>query len=259
LGGGEMFFLPKGTIGRHGVGVREDGRNLVEEAKKAGYSVVFTSDELLALPKSAMPVLGLFAHEATFNEGTEKQLARANLGAFQPQAPRFDVMFSFILDRLKDAPKGYLIVGNEEATDNLSGENNTPATLEAAAGADRAIALALAETKRNKRLTLIVASDSDNGGMNATSDDLDELPRPLPKRSENGSPVDSDNGQPYLAAPDAKGIRQPFYVTWASDSDSAGGMVARGIGPGAVRITGTIDSKEIYRALYLGLFGKEIR
>jgi alkaline phosphatase len=261
LGGGEMFFLPKGVRGRHGMGTRTDGRNLVEEAKTAGYAVVFTRDELLALPDSAGRVLGLFAHEATFNEADETTLASQNLKPFQAQAPRFDEMLGFILSRLKHAPNGYLIVGNEEATDNLSGENNAPATLEAAAGADRAIAIALAEARANPALTVVVASDSDNGGMNATSDDLDDpkdLPRPLPTRTATGSLLDSDHGKPFLSAADARGVRQPFYITWASDSDSAGGTVARGIGPGAAKIEGTIDSTAIYRALYLGLFGVDI-
>jgi len=167
-------------------------------------------------------------------------------------------MVAAALARLRDSPKGYLLVGNEEATDNLSGENNTPAVLEAAAGADRAIALALAEAARNPALTLLVASDSDNGGMNATSDDLDELPQPLPTRTENGSPLDSDGGKPYLSAPDARAKRIPFYVTWASASDSAGGTVARGTGPGAELFTGTIDSSVIYCALYLGLFDQRL-
>lgn len=261
LGGGEMFFLPKGVRGRHGMGTRTDGRNLVEEAKRAGYAVVFTRDELLALPADTQRVLGLFAHEATFNEADEATLAKRALPPFQPQAPRFDEMLGFILTRLKDAPNGYLIVGNEEATDNLSGENNAPATLEAAAGADRAIALALAEARANPALTVVVASDSDNGAMNATGDDLDDpkdLPRPLPTRTAVGSPLDSDGGKPFLSAADARGVRQPFYITWASDSDSAGGTVARGIGPGAAKIEGTIDSTAIYRALYLGLFGRDL-
>ena len=261
LGGGEMFFLPKGVRGRHGLGVRTDGRNLIDEAKAAGYAVVFNRDELLALPQDTQRVLGLFAHEATFNEADEATLARKKLAPFQPQAPRFDEMLGFILDRFRDAPEGYLVVGNEEATDNLSGENNTPAVVEAASGADRAIALALAEAGRNPALTVIVASDSDNGAMNPTSDDLDDpkdLPRPLPTKTAVGSPLDSDGGQPYLSAPDARGVRQPFYVTWASDSDSAGGTVARGIGPGAAKIEGTIDSTAIYRALYLGLFGRDL-
>jgi alkaline phosphatase len=256
LGGGEQFFLPEGTEGVHGPGVRTDGRNLIEEAREAGYSVVHTREELAALPTSTLRVLGLFAAEHTFNEYDEATLAAKGLPAFQPQAPRFDEMVAAALARLRSAPKGYLLVGNEEGTDNLSGENNAPAVLDAAAGADRAIALALAETRRNPALTLVVASDSDNGGMNATGDDLDELPRPLPERTESGSKLDSDNGQPFLSAPDARGIRQPYYITWASDSDSGGGTVARGIGPGAAVIEGTIDSTAIYTALYLGLFGE---
>jgi len=104
---------------------------------------------------------------------------------------------------------------------------------------------------------VVVASDSDNGGMNATSDDLDELPRPLPASSENGSRLSSNQGEPYLAAPDARGVRQPYYVLWASDSDMAGATVARGIGPGASLIQGTIDSTAIYRVLHLGLFGTQ--
>lgn len=262
LGGGEMFFLPKGVTGRHGEGVRTDKRNLIKEAEAAGYRVVYTQTELAALPAKAEKVLGLFAHEATFNEDTEQGLAKAGLAAFQPQAPRFDTMLAFILSRFQNAPKGYLVVGNEEGTDNLSGENNTLATLEAAAGADRAIALALAEAKRNQNLTVIVASDSDNGGMNATSDDLndpEDLPRPLGTHTSVGSPLDSNSGEPFLTPPNASGVRIPFYVTWASDSDSAGGTVARGIGPGAVLIEGTIDASQIYRSLYLGLFGKRLR
>jgi alkaline phosphatase len=258
LGGGEMYFLPKGTRGRHGEGVCEHGRNVVDEARKAGYRVVHTREELAALPADATRVLGLFAHEATFNEHDEAGLRERGLDTFQPQAPRFDEMVAAALARLRRAPNGYLLVGNEEATDNLSGENNAPATLEAAAGADRAIALALAEAKANPRLTVVVASDSDNGGMNATGDDLDELPNPLPARTANGSPLDSDGGQPFLAAPDARGKRLPFYITWASADDMGGGTVARGVGPGAVLIEGTIDSTAIYRALYLGLFDRRI-
>lgn len=261
LGGGEKFFLPTGTQGRHGEGVREDGRNLVEEAKAAGYTVVFTADELAALPAEATKVLGLFAHDDTFNEMDEAGLAEAGLEAFQPQAPRFDTMLAFILARFKDAPQGYFIVGNEEGTDNLSGENNATATLEAAIGADRAIALALAEAQANPALTVVVASDSDNGGMNATSDDLndpEDLPRPLPERTAGGSLLDSDMGEPFLTPADAKGNRIPFYITWASDSDSAGGTVVRGIGPGAAVIEGTVDATAVYKALYLGLFGTDL-
>jgi alkaline phosphatase len=259
LGGGERFFLPRGVQGRHGPGMRRDGRNLVEEARAAGYAVVFTREELAALPADVTRVFGLFASEDTFNEMDEAGLAAARLQPFQPQAPRVDEMLAFALERLRGAPQGYFIVAEEEATDNLSGENNAIATLEAAIGADRAIALALAEAKANPALTVVVASDSDNGGMNATSDDLGDPadpPRRLPRRTEGGSPIDGDpSGRPFLAAPDRHGVRLPFYVTWSSDSDSAGGTVVRGIGPGAGVITGTVDATAVYHALHAGLFG----
>ena len=44
LAGGEEWYLPEGGEGRHGKGLRTDGRNLVEEAKEAGSQVVFTQE-----------------------------------------------------------------------------------------------------------------------------------------------------------------------------------------------------------------------
>ena len=43
-------FLPAGMEGRHGKGERQDGRNLVQEAEAAGYRVVYTREEMFALP-----------------------------------------------------------------------------------------------------------------------------------------------------------------------------------------------------------------
>ena len=54
LGGRKMFFLPETAAG----GKRKDGRNLMDEAKKAGYAVVETQGELLAA--QGEKILGLF-------------------------------------------------------------------------------------------------------------------------------------------------------------------------------------------------------
>jgi len=257
MGGGEQHYLPTGAKGRHGPGIRKDGRNLIKEAKAAGYTIIYTADELAKLPENKTKVLGIFASDQTFNEGTEAALAQTNMPAFQTQAPRYDEMMKAALRILKKSPEGYLLVGNEEGTDNLSGDNNAVATLEAAAGADRAIGIAMAAAEIDPELTVIVASDSDNGGMNASGDDDLFNGQTLAAVTENGSPVDGNNGKPFIAAPDARGVRLPFVVTWASTSDSSGGTVARGVGPGAEIIHGTVDSTDVYRALYLGLFGKK--
>jgi alkaline phosphatase len=256
LGGGENWFLPKGVRGVHGAGQRTDGRDLVAEARRAGYIVVHTAAELAAVPKDTPKVLGLFAADHTFNEGTERSLARSNLPVFQPQAPRFDAMIAKALELLADSPNGFLLVGNEEATDNMAGDNHAAGVLEAGRGADRAIAVALAAAERDPRITIVVASDSDCGGLQVVSDDLVPGAR-IPARAPNGAPIDGDAGRPFLAAPDRAGVRLPFVLHWANDGDLAGGIVARGRGRGADLIEGTIDSTDVYRALYLGLFGRD--
>jgi alkaline phosphatase len=252
LGGGEQFFLPRGVTGVHGTGVRTDGRNLIEEARAAGYTVVRTAAELEALPPSASRVLGLFAREETFNEGTEQQLAARRLPVFQPQAPRFDVMIARAITILSRHPQGFFLVGNEEATDNLGGDNNAAAVIEGALGADRAIATALAAAAANPNLTVVVSSDSDCGAAQAN-----DVPagRPVPVRGETGAPQDGNPRLPFLTAPDARGQRLPFAVSWGSGGDVAGGLVVRAHGPGAAALSGTVDSSGVYTALHRGLFG----
>ncbi|MEO0716994.1 MAG: alkaline phosphatase, partial [Planctomycetota bacterium] len=74
LSGGERHFLPEGTEGIHGPGERTDGRNLIDEARAAGYTVVRTREQLAELPASTDRVLGLFAWSSTFNDKDEQTL-----------------------------------------------------------------------------------------------------------------------------------------------------------------------------------------
>jgi alkaline phosphatase len=255
LGGGEGFFLPRGVRGVHGEGLRTDGRNLVDEARAAGYVVVRTKEELAALPPEATRVLGLFAREETFNEADEASLRRRGLDVFQPQAPRFEEMIRVAMRLLARSPNGYFLAANDETTDNLAGENNAAAVLEAGAGADRAIAAVLEYAARDPLLTLVVTSDSDCGGMQVSGDEYPAGAR-VPPRNENGAPQDGVSGRPFETAPDAAGQRHPFVVHWASANDVSGGIAARGIGPGAEVLYGTVDSTAIYQALRKGLFAE---
>jgi len=167
-------------------------------------------------------------------------------------APDWDVMISAALARLTKGPNGFLLVANHEATDNLGGENAS-AVLDAAAAADRAIANVLALAAEQPDLTVVVASDSDCGAMVAT-DEASDLDR-VPSRGERGTRLEGTaDGHPFLAAADAQGRRLPFTIAWGSAGDVAGGLVARGIGPGAALLSGTIDSTDVFRSLHLGLF-----
>ena len=74
MGGGEIHYLPVGTVGEFGQpGIREDGRNLIEEAEADGYTVVYTLADLEALPADTEKVLGIFAAEDTYNDTEASQ------------------------------------------------------------------------------------------------------------------------------------------------------------------------------------------
>lgn len=251
LGGGEQYFLPTSVRGVHGSGVRTDGRNLIEEARAAGYRVVRTKAELAEAVKTPGKVLGLFASADTFNDATEEDLRARNLTEFQPQAPRYDEMVEAALTLLQANGRDYFLVAEEEATDNFAGDNNAKGVLEAGAGADRAIRLVRA--RLGERGFVLVASDSDCGGLQATGDDV-VVGQPLPARWENGAPIDGvtgTGGLPFMAKPNAQGVSLPFAVSWASDGDMSGGGVVRWAGDAgeAFKPGPMLDSTDIYRVL----------
>ena len=97
LGGGEVFYLPKGTAGRYASSEesqREDGLNLIEEAKKKGYTVVYTRDELLDLPADTKKVLGIFAATDTYNDESEEDLKEKNLPLYVSDTPTVSQMLA---------------------------------------------------------------------------------------------------------------------------------------------------------------------
>jgi alkaline phosphatase len=261
LGGGERWFLPKGVKGRHGEGGREDGRDLIREAREAGYTVVFDREELARVPAGTRKLLGLFAHEDTFSDDSEEDLAKKNLPLYEPQAPTLAEMVAAALRALEANPKGFFLVAEEEATDNFGGENNARGVFEAIRRADEAIGVAHAFVLRRPQTLLVTASDSDCGGMQVKAFEPGELApgENLPARDDNGAPMDGVNGtgtQPFMSAPDRSGRRMPFGVVWASEGDLAGGGVVRASGLNAGLVRGSFDNTDIYRLIYRTLFGR---
>jgi alkaline phosphatase len=263
LGGGEAFFLPKGVQGRHGAGSREDGRDLVAEARSAGYTVVFTREELAAVPAGTTHLIGLFASSHTFNDKPEEFLLARALPAYRPDAPTVAEMQRAALRILESNPRGFLLVVEEEGSDNLSNAHNAAGMLEAMRRADEAIADAIAFRARRPETLVLVAADSD-----AARPQLLALPerlgvivrdKPLPARLP-GDPavIDGVRGPlspPFLSAPDRHGERFPFAVAWASLEDGGDPVVVRAEGPGSELVRGSIDNTAVYRVLFQALFG----
>jgi alkaline phosphatase len=264
LGGGEVWYLPKGKAGRHAKsGKREDGVNLIELAKRKGYTVVYTRAELLKLPTNTKRVLGVFAAEDTYNDESEEDLKKQKLPLYVKSAPTAAEMLQTTLRVLSNRSKPFFIVHEEEGTDNFSNVNNAKGCLEAMKQADDAVGVAMKFIKQNPNTMLLTAADSDASGLEVIGAQVSDMPldKPLPPREKNGAPLDGRDGTgtlPFVSAPDARGQRFPFAIAWTGFSDNAGAIVAKAHGLNADRMQNTIDNTEIYRLMYGTLFGKNV-
>jgi len=262
LGGGEAYFLPKGTKGRFGEGIRTDGRNLIREATRMGYTVVYTADELRKATKTARKILGLFAHEDTFNDESEEKLREDGKPLFVPTAARFDHMTEAALKILERSGRRFLLVAEEEGTDNFAGAQNARGVLECLRGADRAVGYAQAFLKRKPNTLVLVASDSNCGGLSVIGETVEDTPfdKPLPARDEETqSAIDGRDGTgtlPFISAPDARGRRLPFGIGWAGGGDMAAGVVVRAQGLHGNLMGTNVSNRGIYRLMYRTLFGR---
>ena len=259
LGAGERWLLPAGEQGRFIEGVRSDGRNLIEEAEDAGYVVVYTRDELLALPDDVERVLGVFAGEDTFHDQTEEALAEQGLPAFLASAPSVAEMTGFVLERLSTHPAGSFAVIEEEGTDNMCNKMNASGCLEALRRADVAIGVILEFIDREPGAFMVTTSDSSAGGMQINEVDSDTAPVPAAARGSKAAldGVDGTQTRPFLSAPDAQGRRFPFAVVWAVGDDTGSGVIARAAGHDAAELLPSegIANTDIYSMLHRTLFG----
>lgn len=264
LGGGEVWYLPKGTAGRYAKASqsrREDGLNLIELAKQKGYTVVYTREELLTLPDNTTKILGVFAAEDTYNDASEEELRKQILPLYEASAPTVAEMLEVTLRQLSRKGEPFFVVLEEEGTDNFSNANNARGAIEAAKRADDAIGVAMKVIEQKPNVLLITAADSDAGGLEVLGNRLQDMPinQPLPATNQNGAPLDGRDGTgtlPFLSAPNAQGQRFPFAVVWSGANDNAGAIVAKAHGLNADLLPNTIDNTELYRLMYGTLFGR---
>ena len=278
MAGGEKFMLPKGVAGRHGEGMRADDLNLIERARELGYRIVYSRDELQALDLAKVDrLLGVFARNHTFNANPEQVNQRHGKSNYVASAPSIAEMAKAALAILSRSQQGFLLVAEEEGTDNMANVNNAEGQLQALARADEAIGLFRDHVEANPDTLMLMSSDSDAGGMQVITPgswrdkkggeskawpggfriDPD---RPLPPTDRNGAPLDGLHGtasKPFMSAPDQAGERWPFAVSWATLYDTSGAILVRGAGLNSDRIKGVMGNTEIYGLMYLTLFGRE--
>lgn len=267
LAAGEVYLLPKGVTGRHGVaGVREDGADLLAVAREQGYTIVYTRDELRAAAANpeTRKLLGVFAAEDTYNALPEEVLAEKKLPQYQPDAPTVAEMTEAALAVFQRLGKRFLLVVEEEGTDNFANNNNASGVFEAFRRADAAIGVARRFLTAHPDTLLLTAADSDASGLQiiGIGEQTAGAPAPgVPKATKLGNPIDGIRGtgtEAFLSGPDRAGRRFWFGVTWSSGGDMVGGIVARAAGLNAGRLPVSVDNTELYDLIWETLFGREL-
>ncbi|MFQ6547693.1 alkaline phosphatase [Aestuariibius sp. 2305UL40-4] len=260
LAGGERFLLPEGLEGRHGPGEREDGVNLIERAEELGYTVVYDREELLALDTSTVDmVLGVFAHNHTFNDQERERNIIDGLPTYSEGAPAIGEMSRVALEIVSRDEDGFFAVIEEEGTDNIANNMNAAGTLEALARADLAIGEILDFMDGRDDTMLIMAADSDAGGLQVVTADG---PGAVDATTRGGGILHGQQGtfgDAFETAADANGLTHHFGIGWVGYNDVAGGILVRGAGLNSDLITPLMDSTDVYAVMHQTLFGAPVQ
>jgi len=148
MGGRKQFFLPKVSAGK-----RKDGRNLMDEARAAGYAVVGDAGELRAA--TGPKILGLFnmgnmVHEIDRAPTLEPSLAE---------------MTAKTLQVLSQNPQGFFAMIEGGRIDHAAHRNDAAGTIRDLLAFDEAVGVALAFARKNPDTLLIITADHETGGM----------------------------------------------------------------------------------------------
>ena len=152
LGGGRMFFMPKSQE----LSKREDDRDLLAEAKSAGYAVVDSRDSLIS--SSGTKLLGLFEMGAMTTEAPEPSLAEMTAKA---------------IDVLSKGKDGFFLMVEGGQIDWKCHANDAVGTVKQTLDFDAAIGKALDFARKRGDTLVIVTADHETGGLTIIYPDKD--------------------------------------------------------------------------------------
>jgi len=190
LGGGARYFLPQDSplLGNI-TSARTDGRNLVEEFKKSGFTFVSNAAELERAGR-VDKLLGLF-HGAEMASRYDRNRAKAGintakeaLGRFQDQ-PTLELMTQQALNVLGKNPNGFFVMIEAGSIDRELHRLDPNRAVDEVIELDKAIGIARAwSSERGHEETLIlVTADHDTAGLVLTG--VNENGRPSSRAFPN--------------------------------------------------------------------------
>ncbi len=148
FGGRKAFFLPAGEKG-----LRNDGRNLIDEARQNGYAVVESGEEMKAV--RARKVLGLFSSGNM----------RFEIDRRESKQPSLAEMTAKALEVLDQNPRGFFLMAEAGRIDHASHHHDIAALISDMLAFDKAIKVAYDFQKAHPDTLLIITADHETGGV----------------------------------------------------------------------------------------------
>ena len=281
LGGARRFFLPESAGGK-----RKDGRNLADEARRAGYAPAETASDLMRIGSGR--ILGLFSMG---NMAFEIDRARTS-------QPSLAQMAAKTLEVLSKKTDGFFAMIEGGRIDHAAHGNDAATTIREVLAFDEAVGLVLQFQRRNPDTLVIVTADHETGGMalignsgesginftairNARSSletmlaELGEKPTSAAIRNavkmhlaleitgKEAAAVANDvfrkdaSGS-YIATPRSlvSLLQRHLGVGWATQAHTASPVFAFGAGPGSEGLVGFRHNTELFRIMREALAGK---
>ncbi len=146
LGGGRRNFLPE-SMG----GIRDDDRNVLEDAVARGYTVTSTWDETL---NASLPLLALL-DESSLSYDIDRE----------DDEPSLAELTRFAIDRLSASDDGFFVMIEAARIDHAAHSNDIAGTLHDVLAYDEALAVALEFVEADGNTLLVAVADHETGGM----------------------------------------------------------------------------------------------
>jgi alkaline phosphatase len=232
LGGGEDWWLPPGDTGAHpdhpaddpAEASRGDRGDLVARARALGYDYVSSAAGLRA--SRSRKLLGLFANEEMFQQRPEGQGDE-----YDPLVSLPD-MTAKALQTLGRSRKGFFLMVEEEAIDEMSHRNNARRTLQAGKALDDSVSVARRYAATHPGTLVLVTADHETGGL-AVEDAAD-------RTDESGDTSAEDGPFPV------PGTKQALAVDWTTTGHTGADVPLTAGGPGAGLFAGVYQDTAIH-------------
>nr|WP_235801509.1 alkaline phosphatase [Heyndrickxia acidiproducens] len=235
LGGGEDYWYPAGTEGVYEDHPAKDASeaskgtegNLVDRAKKLGYQYVTNGNQLQQAKGSKL--LGLFANEEMFEQRPDGE------GDIYDPVVSLPSMTKKAIHTLSKNKKGFFLMVEEEAIDEMAHVNNASKMLKAGKQLDESVAIAKSYAKKHPDTLVLVLGDHESGGLAIES---------VNNSDESGNGISKEDG-PF----EVSGTDEQFSADWTTSGHTAADIPLTAMGKGAALFSGTYENTHVHDAL----------